>query len=196
MTWLNTFYTKYKPNLDISKRVKRSEGFEIIFKELEKLNKDFYTIIETGTTRKHPAHKHAWKDGMGTLMFENFVNYHDGEVHTVDIDPEACAVCETLVGEKVHVHCMDSAEFLKDKKADFYYLDSWDVDRSNPLPSQEHHLKEFQAIEPYLKDCIVAIDDNFIHQGRDVGKGLLVKSYLANKRIFPIYEDYQIIYKF
>jgi hypothetical protein len=199
MSWVKTIFEKnYAPYLDVNKRNKRQEGFRIIFSELEKMNLDFYRIIETGTTRKSPDNPYAWKDGMGTLMFESFVNYTGGIVDTVDIDSTACELCKKLVGNSVNVHCEDSVTFLSNaiKNAQFYYLDSWDVDRVNPLPSQEHHLKEFKAIEISLKNCIVAIDDNFMHGKINVGKGKLVKDYLANKGIYPIYDAYQIIYKF
>ena len=199
MSWITeTFDKDYGPFLHYSKRTNRRDGFKIIFSELEKMNKSFYRIVETGTTRKDPSHKLAWKDGMGTLMFENFVNYHNGKVDTVDIDLEACNQCQSLVGSNVEVHCCDSLDFLKNIKEhiDFYYLDSWDVDRNNPLPSQEHHLKEFKMIEPNLKNCIVGIDDNFMHGNVDVGKGRLVKKYLSEKNIFPIHDAYQLVYKF
>jgi hypothetical protein len=199
MSWItNIFDKKFAPNLDYSKRNKRQEGFRVIFSELENMKIESYNIVETGTTRKSPSHKLAWKDGMGTLMFENFINYYSGTVHTVDIDQEACDICQSLVGEHVKVYCQDSLQFLQEhtEKVHFYYLDSWDVDRNDPSPSQDHHLKEFKIIEPYLENCIVGIDDNFMHGDVDVGKGKLVKEYLAKKDIFPIYDAYQLVYKF
>lgn len=40
------------------------------------------------------------------------------------------------------------------------YLDSYDVDFSNPLPSAQHHLNEFKAVKHLLhKGSIVLIDD-------------------------------------
>lgn len=199
MSWLTEIFDKkYAPFLNYSKRNHRKDGFRIIFSELEKMNKDFYRIIETGTTRKDPTHRLAWKDGMGTLMFENFVNYYDGTVDTVDIDIDACKKCKSLVSSKVRVHCCDSLDFLKNltEKIDFYYLDSWDVDRTNPSPSQEHHLQEFKIIEPFLQNCIVGIDDNYMHDNINLGKGKLIEEYLDKKNIKPIYKGYQLVYKF
>lgn len=199
MSWLTSvFEKKYAPYLDYGKRNHRQEGFRLIFSELEKMNKGFYRIVETGSTRKTLSHRLAWKDGMGTIMFEDFVTYYDGEVDTVDIDENVCNQCRSLVGNKVTVHCCDSLVFLKNIKdhIDFFYLDSWDVDRNNPTPSQQHHLNEFKIIEPYLKDSIVAIDDNFTHKNINVGKGKLVQEYLLMKDIRPLYNGYQLIYKF
>jgi hypothetical protein len=199
MSWVEDIFNKdYAPYLNYSKRNHRREGFKIIFSELEKINKSFYRIVETGTTRKDLKHRLAWKDGMSTLMFENFVNYYNGIVDTVDIDIDACKKCKLLVGDKVRIHCCDSLDFLKNitEQIDFYYLDSWDVDRHNPLPSQKHHLQEFKIIEPFLQNCIVGIDDNFMQNNINVGKGKLVEDYLRNKGINPIYKGYQLVYKF
>jgi hypothetical protein len=67
------------------------------------------------------------------------------------------------------------------------------------LPSAEHHLKEFLAIEKYMKSgVILAIDDNsfLFNENQRTGKGMLIYEYLKNKNILPVYDDYQIIYKF
>ena len=45
---------------------------------------------------------------------------------------------------------------------------------------------------------IVAIDDNtvWLETNKRAGKGRLIFEYLADKNIFPLHDDYQIIYKF
>lgn len=199
MSWIDTvFMREFAPHLNYGKRNRRKEGFEIIFKELEKLDKDFFTIVETGTTRKSPEHRLAWKDGLSTILFENFVNYYNGEVYSIDIDNSACENCKKITGDKVNVVNDDSCSALLkiEQPADLYYLDSYDADRKNPLPSQEHHLKEFKTIEPFLKNNLVAIDDNYTINGKNVGKGKLIEDYLSAQNIYPIYKGYQIVYKF
>ena len=44
----------------------------------------------------------------------------------------------------------------------------------------------------------VAIDDNskFIENNKRTGKGRMIYEYLESKKIFPVYDKYQIIYKF
>lgn len=199
MTWIDTvFKREFAPYLNYGKRNRREKGFEIIFKELENSNKDFYTIVETGTTRKPLKHRLAWKDGLSTVLFENFVNYYNGEVYSIDIDNSACENCREMTGDKVKVVNDDSCNALLkiEQPVDLFYLDSYDADRKNPLPSQEHHLKEFNTIEPFLKNNLVAIDDNYTVNGKNLGKGKLIEEYLLSKNIHPIYRGYQIVYKF
>lgn len=199
MSWTNeTFLTNFAPYLDFGRRNNRKKGFHLIFSELEKTKKESFRIVETGTTRKLPSHKLAWKDGLSTILFESFVNYYEGRVYSIDIDKSACNTCETITGYKVSVINENSLTALEkiEQPVDLYYLDSFDAKRNNPLPSQEHHLSEFMTIEPFLKNTIVAIDDNYIIDGEDVGKGKLIEEHLSAKNIHPIYKGYQIVYKF
>jgi len=199
MSWVDTTFKKeFAPYLNYGKRNQRRAGFETIFNELEKTQKEFFTIVETGTMRKPPNHRLAWKDGLSTILFENFVEYYNGRIYSIDIDKSACENCRENTGSKVSVINDDSCKVLEkiQQPVDLYYLDSYDANRNNPLPSQEHHLKEFKAIEPFLKDNFVAIDDNYTINNTNVGKGKLIEDYLASKNIFPIYKGYQIVYKF
>ena len=199
MSWVDTtFRLEFAPFLNYGKRNLRRDGFAVIFNELEKTNKEYFTIVETGTTRLPLDHRLAWKDGLSTILFENFVEYYNGRIYSIDIDKSACENCRNITGSKVSVINDDSCKVLEkiEQPVDLYYLDSYDADRNNPLPSQEHHLKEFKAIEPFLQDSVVAIDDNYIINETNVGKGKLIEDYLAFKNIYPIYKGYQIVYKF
>ena len=76
-------------------------------------------------------------------------------------------------------------------------MDSYDVEWSDDEPSATHHLNEFLVIEPFLKNTVVAIDDNsFLTSGKRTGKGRKIFEYLEKKSILPVYDEYQIIYKF
>jgi hypothetical protein len=84
-------------------------------------------------------------------------------------------------------------------QVDLFYLDSWDVKWKNDHDSAEHHLKEFQAIESHIKPgAVVAIDDNarFLEDNRRTGKGRRIVEYLEQQGKQPIYDAYQIIFKF
>jgi predicted O-methyltransferase YrrM len=135
-------------------------------------------------------------------LFEDFVNFYNGHIESVDINPENCKIAKNLVGNKVSINCSDSVEFLRNKSwndVDLFYLDSYDVKWHRPEPSAEHHLKEFQAIEKYLKSgSIVAIDDNTFYgeEKSRTGKGKLIYQYLKSKNIYPIYDGYILIYIF
>ena len=207
MTFLKKFDTEYSallnPSVNWNKRgvtsnlYQRSDGFRLIFDLLENTKKGPYTILETGTLR-NPG---KWTEGQSSVLFQEFVKMHGGKVFSVDINPIACGnASAALDAEFVSVHCGDSVEYLTKNdwsNVDCFHLDSYDVKWGKPGPSAEHHLKEFLAIEKYLKPgIIVAIDDNTWFNGNRTGKGLAIYNYLKSKGISPIYDDYQIIYKF
>ena len=171
------------PVIDCKKRgltenvYQRAEGFRQIFNLLEEKNKDSYFIVETGTLRQ-PG---DWKAGQSSMLFEQFVKVHGGKVESIDIDIRACAVArDALDANFTTVNLGDSVEFLTNgnwNNVDLFYLDSYDVKWGAPLPSAEHHLKEFLAIEKYMKPgVILALDDNsFLIEGnKRTGKGMLI----------------------
>ncbi len=201
--WLLEFDATYGKLLDpvvkkpILNMCQRREGFNLIFKLLLSFKKDSFEIIETGTLR-NPG---AWTDGQSAFLFSKFVDHFGGVVRSVDISQEACLISKSFINSNnFFVDCSDSIEWLKTqnlKNADLFYLDSYDVKFKDDADSAEHHLNEFLIIEPFLKEnSIVVIDDNvFLEHGRS-GKGRKVYKYLADKNIFPVYDKYQIIYKF
>lgn len=208
--WMRIFEKEYKPflNIGISKKryaqyknlYQRAPGFEIIFKELLSIkNKDFQ-IIETGSTRK-PGN---WKDGNSGIVFSDFVKTVGGFVRSVDINQKAVDTANANIDSDFHkAFCSDSVSWLSSldnlEKVDLFYLDSYDVDWDNDIPSAEHHLKEFLSIEKFItKDTIIAIDDNVLgrEDNKRAGKGRLIFEYLDSKNIKPIYDGYQIIYRF
>jgi predicted O-methyltransferase YrrM len=210
MTWLTHYRTNYFDLLNSkasgAKRglheglYCRAEGFNMIFAYLESLQQPKYHIVETGTMR-NPGN---WKDGQSARLFVEFVEHNNGSVRSVDIDPEACNNARGAIASSAFtVSCSDSVSWLAAQsdldQVDLFYLDSWDVKWNNDQDSAEHHLKEFLAIEPHLKPgAVVAIDDNarFLNNNGRTGKGRRIVEYLETKNIHPIYDAYQIIYKF
>ena len=204
--FLNIYKDVYKPNLFpvvnykknkvLSNLYQRGEGFQLIFELLLKQNLSSYQIVETGVTRSK-----SWVDGQSTLLFQEFCRMHTGNVSSVDINEETCVAARTAFDKSiVSIQCNDSVEFLKLLNSDninLFYLDSYDVNFKNFHLSAEHHLKEFKAIELKIQSgTIVAIDDNTFYEGVRSGKGAYIYEYLKNKNIFPIVDDYQIIYQF
>ncbi len=207
--WLNVFANKYSQLLDIRTSgaqrglkegiYQRSKGFQIIFQMMFENKNANFNIIETGTIRK----PNNWKDGNSGFLFAELTKMHGGLVRSVDINQKAVDTANNFVNSKNYTaYCSDSVTWLKQQtdlnQIDLFYLDSYDVEWLDDNPSAQHHLKEFKAIEPFLKkNCIVAIDDNsFLFSGQRTGKGRAVYNYLAEKNIFPIHDEYQIIYKF
>jgi hypothetical protein len=122
----------------------------------------------------------------------------------VDLDPEAVATAnQTIQSSKFESNCMDSVTWLAVQpdldQVDLFYLDSWDVKWNDDHDSANHHLMEFKMIEPYLKPgAMVVIDDNsrFATNNQRTGKGHYIADYLLAQGIVPVYDEYQIIYKF
>lgn len=210
MTWIDTYRQDYYPLLMpkssgfkrglVEGHCQRGNGFLLMFQKLLEKQQQEYRIIETGTLRK-PGN---WKDGQSAKLFTDFVEAHNGTVRSVDIDPEAVSVANTFIkSPKFSSHCSDSVKFLQEQtdldQVDLFYLDSWDVKWENDTDSAEHHLKEFMAIEKFLKPgAVVAIDDNsrLLADNRRTGKGRRIVEYLEIKGKMPIYDAYQIIYQF
>ena len=214
MSWQNFYQTQFVPLLasrvlgdkQATKRGllpglgQRIKGFEIMFDLLLATQRTEYHIIETGTCRD-PGN---WKDGQSAVLFTTFVEQVGGWVRSVDINSEACARARAHIpSSRFSVHCSDSICWLQQQKdlnqVDLFYLDSWDVKWKDDSPSAEHHLREFQIIEPNLgPGTVVAIDDNarFLATGRRTGKGRRIVEYLESQGKRPIYDHYQIIYQF
>lgn len=157
------------------------------------------TIIETGTSRKGLSATRG--DGAGTFVFGKWAMQNNAKLFSIDINEEAVNECRVEVKNQnledtVTVSLDDSLNFLANYKdnVDFLYLDSYDysrADRAIQVASQEHHLKEFQAIESRLhKDSIVLIDDCGLPGG---GKGKTVVAYMKQKRWEVLIDAYQIL---
>jgi predicted O-methyltransferase YrrM len=178
----------------------RIMGFELMFDRLLAQHRSEYHIIETGTCRD-PGN---WKDGQSSVLFTAFIAKMGGWVRSVDIDQAACdRARDHIANKKFSVYCSDSVSWLRQQpdldKVDLFYLDSYDVKWDDDTKSAEHHLQEFQVIEPFIRPgAIVAIDDNarFSANNNRTGKGRLIVEYLTSKNIQPLYDHYQIIYQF
>lgn len=210
MTWLkhyrDNYYHLLNPCVSGAKRglteglYQRADGFNLVFAHLESVDQAEYHIIETGTMR-NPGN---WKDGQSARLFSEFVEYHGGTVRSVDIDPDAVAAARgAITSDCFESTCQDSVLYLATQldldRVDLFYLDSYDVKWADDHASAAHHLLEFQIIEPHLKPgALVVIDDNsrFLNNNQRTGKGHYIADYLDAKGIRPLYDHYQIIYRF
>jgi len=178
----------------------RATSFELIFELLDQKEDKNFLIVETGCMRADHGQLAYGDDGASTFIFDDFINYYDGEVYSVDIKPENVAHAQKMVSDKTKVICSDSVKFLwnfpEDKKIDFLYLDSYDVRRDNPHPSQLHHVKELCAVIDKLDEgSIVCIDDHdAFFTGGQIGKGTYVKDFMENIGAECIHEGYQIVW--
>lgn len=189
------FDALYAPRL-----LRRTESFRLIFSLLEDKKKDDYLIVETGCMREF---ENMEFDGMSTYLFDDFVRHKGGRVISIDISPENIKEAARYVSERVTFYRYDSVLALYHlwrqtplPDPDFLYLDSFDLDPADPLPSALHHLKELAAVMPRLKPgTILCVDDNLVLDGKPIGKGKLVKEFLRDIGITPIYDGYQIVWQ-
>ena len=178
----------------------RATSFELIFELLDQKEDKNFLIVETGCMRADHGQLAYGDDGASTFIFDDFINYYDGEVYSVDIKPENVAHAQKMVSDKTKVICSDSVKFLwnfpEDKKIDFLYLDSYDVRKDNQHPSQLHHVKELCAVIDKLDEgSIVCIDDHdAFFTGGQIGKGTYVKDFMENIGAECIHEGYQIVW--
>ena len=144
-------------------------------------------LIETGVARY--GLRNSKSDGASTAVFGLWAKTNNGSLYSVDISSESIAgareaVEELGILEQVKLVTGDSVQFLENfaDPVDFLYLDSYDYDKhdqSVQTASQEHHLKEFKAIEDQLgPDSVVLIDDCDLPGG---GKGKTVIEYMTRK---------------
>lgn len=191
----------------------RADTFALLFERLDELDRPV-RIIETGCTREAGN----WTgDGCSTVLFDRYARAHPGSaVLSVDINPSATAACRALVSESVSIHTGDSVKLLQTvadsgiaaaESLDLLYLDSYDFDRSNPVPSAAHHLMELVAIAPRLTpETMVVVDDAFVSlqgfasaggklvlMGAPVidGKARFVAEYAAHVGAQCIFSSYQ-----
>ena len=185
----------------------RATSLSMVFEILdEKKDKDFF-IVETGCMRADHGQLALGDDGASTYIFDDFINYYDGEVASVDINPDNVAHAQKMVSDKTQVYCSDSVEFLwnipQKRKIDLLYLDSFDFEPEDPIPSQKHHLKELTAVMKNLrKGSIIMVDDNLntpefewftqIAQG---GKAGFVKEFMKDIGAELLLDEYQIIWR-
>jgi hypothetical protein len=155
-------------------------------------------LVETGTARGGLARTKA--EGASTVVFGLWAKRHGARLHSVDIEPSSIeqartAVEETHLTDVVDFHLGDSVTFLSgfDQPVDFLYLDSYDWHHEPAIQQacQEHHLKEFEAIESRLHDrSVVLIDDCGVVGG---GKGKLVIERMLGSGWRTVRSEYQVL---
>jgi hypothetical protein len=175
----------------------RADGFATIFRSLPKPPHKLL-IIETGCMRI-PGN---WAgDGQSTFMFDALARERDGLLLSIDVTMEsvdtACRACSSathlLLGDSVAtLHALSS---LIKRPADLLYLDSYDLDPRNPMPSAIHHAMELIAAQPLLgPNTIVCVDDYSVG-GTPGGKGLVLDQYFSRIRARVLYSGYQKVWQ-
>lgn len=164
---------------------KRRNTFRRTLKLLDDRNARI--LVETGTARN--GLKNTKSDGASTIVFGSWAAQNNACLYSVDHDLEAIAMAKKEIlrlefEDYVEFINADSLPFLAnfEQKIDFLYMDSFDYDKRDKAQqrlSQEHHLKEFQAVQGKLHpQSLVLIDDCKLSGG---GKGKLAIEYMTDK---------------
>lgn len=176
---------------------KRRDTLREVLRLLDERNAT--TLLETGVARM--GLEKSKGDGASTIVFGLWAKQNDAHLYSVDIDPEATkraglAVDAMGIGDSVTLVTSDSVAYLDDftDSVDFLYLDSYDyhkTDTAIQTASQNHHLKEIEAIEGCLHDgTVILIDDCDMPNG---GKGKLVIERLTAQGWKVHMSEYQVI---
>ena len=178
----------------------RYNGFRKIFEELLKNKEREFTIIETGTLRK----KNTWTDGQSSLLFFEFMSFFGGTLISIDTDENALETCRAVLDKEVGlakanfvpIHGNSILELEKiTRPANLLYLDSFDLEGLDALPSALHHLKELASaakIRAQSADLIIAVDDNYKDQR--IGKGKFIADWAHGARKEIIHDGFQFVF--
>lgn len=180
---------------------------------LKSINSKNPIIVETGTS--------AWGTD-SSRMFDSYVRTFGGRFYSVDISHKPARRLKLAKSKRTNFYVMDSVKFLeqfeiisKIKKIDLIYLDSWDVDWSNPFPSAQHGYKEILAARKHISaGTILIIDDTpkdiswiplefhvnsnefFSTYGSIPGKGSFYQKALAGLSYKVLYHEYNLVILF
>ena len=151
-------------------------------------------ILEIGMTRIKDNWLH---DGYSTIFFSWIVNQYNGELYSIDINPNAIETCRQILEEhelfsdNVHLINQDALNYLDtfDKKINVLYLDGWDYTVTDPRArtvedphinhiSETSHLVSLQKVEHLLVPGSMIIVDDVLNNSTFYGKGKLVIPYM------------------
>jgi predicted O-methyltransferase YrrM len=183
-------------------KTQRRESFDLAMRLIVLRKSKIW--VETGTSRNGRAN--CIGDGCSTVVLSNLrklLGDEEVQFYSVDIDTKGCEEAreslEEFGSDAAQVIESDSIAFLRDftartghERIDFLYLDSYDYTRTDPLPSQMHHLHELHAAMNKLHDgSIILLDDCLLPFG---GKCRFVGAYLMTHGWKPLYGNYQELY--
>ena len=189
-TFMDTFEAEFAHRL-----AKRRDTFRVLFERMSQIAEPGMLIVETGCLRV-PGN---WAgDGQSTFLFDEFARYVSGTCISVDINPDSVDSARRACSARTTVCLNDSVSLLHqldriglNRHISLLYLDSFDLDRTNPWPSAQHHMKELTAAWPLLRSgSVVCVDDYNVHPG-EPSKGTLVNDFLTNIGAQVLFDDYQ-----
>lgn len=191
MDFKSAYDVHLRPRLD-----KRADGFAVIFDRLDKHPRPL--IIETGCLRVPDN----WAgDGQSTFQFDWYARERQGSVFTIDINPASIDSARRACSGTTSTILNDSRPALhalgenSKKPASLLYLDSFDLDLADPMPSAVHHATEIMAARGLIGDgTILCVDDFDVAPLGSGGKGLIVDQFMNSIGATLLHAGYQKIW--
>lgn len=192
MTFLNDFGSRYGALLG-----SRAPTMQAFFEAIYLKGPAHRNIVETGCLRQVGNYS---GDGQSTKLLNEFARTTKATIWSVDIDPAAIQTAASVVGTNNNTVLIlnNSVNFLHrfNDKIHGLYLDSFDLDKEDPLPAATHHLLELCAASRTLvQGAIVLVDDTWRENGVIKGKGQLVAKYMMAIGATLIASGYQDVWK-
>lgn len=144
-------------------------------------------ILETGSS--------AW--GMdSTRLWAKYVQVFGGHLWSVDLREEPRKILGNL-GPRTEMFVCDSLAFLKNfeskigqYKINLAYLDSFDVDWTNPHPAAVHGFAEWALLQPLLESGSVVVVDDTPRTAQDIpwlvgSKKASVEEFFSSNHLPP-----------
>jgi len=192
MDFKSAYDVHLRPRLD-----KRADGFAVIFDRLDKHPRPL--IVETGCLRVPDN----WAgDGQSTFQFDWYARERQGSVFTIDINSASIDSARRACSGTTSTILNDSRPALHSlgqnctRPASLLYLDSFDLDLNDPMPSAMHHATEMMAARGLISEgTIICVDDFDVPPLGAGGKGLIVDQFMASIGARLLYSGYQKIWE-
>ena len=175
---------------------KRADGFAALFAALAERHLR-PLIIETGCLRI-PGN---WEgDGQSTFMFDALVRANGGHFFSIDILPESIDTARRACSSATNLICNDSIAALYALSqllpgpAALVYMDSYDLDIDDPMPSAVHHALELAAVRPLIGSGTLVCVDDYAVGATTGGKGMILDKFFASIGAEVLYSGYQRIW--
>jgi hypothetical protein len=190
-----SFEEQYRQHFH-SRLGKRADGFEVIFDALPKPRRNLL-VVETGCLRI----PRNWDgDGQSTFMFDALARDCNGLFFSIDITLESIDTARRACSSATQLILNDSVAALHalsrvvPMQASLLYLDSFDFDLANPMPSAIHHALELTAARSLIgSGTIVCVDDYAL--GSEGGKGMILDKFFSSIRAEVLHSGYQKVWR-
>lgn len=146
------------------------------------------SLVETGCMRSYPT-----CDGASTRVLAEYCHRAGTQLVSLELNPDHIQVARSALvhPESVEFRAGDSVAALSrlQTPVEFLYLDSYDFQPSDPMPSAMHQLAEVGAALGHLAErAIILLDD---WHGGSAGKGSLAVPFLLSRGWRQIIDGYQ-----